>query len=330
MSQDIVACGLSDIGRRRRTNQDKVVALPGLYAVCDGMGGAQGGERASAIAAEQLGALARLPRRGPEDILHALGQAQGQAIALGRSLGGVAGTTVTGVVCATTPADGSSTADGGWHGRHAVGGSADDTLGDDTLGGGFPGTGVDDDATLPHDGVRAAAGGPASPGRPAAAAVPRCYVVNVGDSRTYHLDRFPDGSLNEHSFRQVTRDHSRRQEALDGGMDPREVERTIARNVITQCVGAPCGIRPDLFEMPAAGRFVVCSDGLHAEVSDAAIAAIAARHPDAGQAARLLIEAALEAGGNDNVSVIVVDMPHRMAAFTGTEADDPADRTVES
>jgi hypothetical protein len=54
-------------------------------------------------------------------------------------------------------------------------------------------------------------------------------------------------------------------------------------------------------------RIVLCSDGLHDEVSDSAIAKLAGRKAGPNAAAEALLEAALESGGRDNISVIVVD-----------------------
>ena len=142
----------------------------------------------------------------------------------------------------------------------------------------------------------------------------KCYVVNIGDSRTYHMSPGSDGRWDAASLTQITRDHSRRQEAIDSGeMTPEEAERVIARNVITQCVGAPMGIDPDIFMADASGRFIICSDGCHSEIGDATMATIAARHDTADAAARALIDASLNAGGDDNVTVIVVDMPAHAA-----------------
>ncbi|NEG96756.1 serine/threonine-protein phosphatase [Bifidobacterium sp. SMB2] len=136
------------------------------------------------------------------------------------------------------------------------------------------------------------------------------YVVNVGDSRTYHLGRTPDGSAWEaSSLVQITRDHSRRQEVIDtGAMLPELAEQLVPRNIITQCVGAPEGIEPDFFRADLTGRFIVCSDGLHSEIDNASIAAIAAAHETPQDAVNALVAAALDAGGRDNVTVIVVDV----------------------
>ncbi|EFA22962.1 PP2C family protein-serine/threonine phosphatase [Bifidobacterium gallicum] len=388
-AQAIAAYGCSDIGKRRATNQDSFVVSSGVYLVCDGMGGAQGGERASALTAQQMATLAQMPCREPADIREALRQAQVQTLALGRELGGVAGTTVTGIVCEYAPqpnaagARGESDEAGEYldenldgptltdlspisaNGQQAAAGQPDHAAQPDAtalLGQGeHPAQGaqstdtdhsahanhptharharhathrkaaLDADATLTseearqfavHDALSAGESGPGT-----------VFVVNVGDSRTYHLDRFPDGSFNPATLRQLTKDHSRRQEALDSGMSVQEVNRTIARNVITQCVGAPAGIRPDVTPVPATGRFIICSDGLHALVDDETIAHIASSHQDVAQTARLLIDAALDGGGDDNVSVVVVDMPTTqptVGAWTVPNDDDDMDSTMQS
>lgn len=250
MSLLTVTVGLdTNVGLVRKTNQDNLYAGNGVYAVCDGMGGGKGGERASADAVWRLAQLAERPRRGLDDIGAALRQAQDDVLALGGELGGIAGTTVTGVVLPTR--------------LGPDGGSADT----------------------------------------------RCYVVNVGDSRTYHMEAGSGGVWLADSLVCITRDHSKRQAAVDAGtMTPEEASRRIPRNIITQCIGSPDGIRPDWYAAPASGRFIICSDGLHAQVGHDRIAALAAADADPQAAADALVDAALQAGGSDNISVLVVDM----------------------
>ena len=152
------------------------------------------------------------------------------------------------------------------------------------------------------------------------------YVVNVGDSRTYHLSPLAHADApatdiipvwDAASLTRITRDHSQRQEAIDSGqMLPEEAEAPIPRNIITQCLG-------DL-----TGRFIICSDGLHGEVPDEQIAAIAAAHSSPQEAVDALVAAALDAGGTDNITVIVADMPltepehHAFSAFRLDEGED--------
>ena len=127
-------------------------------------------------------------------------------------------------------------------------------------------------------------------------------VFNVGDSRCYVLTK---GTL-----RQVTVDHSEVQEFVDAGVITRDQARVHPdRNVITRAVGQ---LRPplvDLFEVPAGegARFLLASDGLHSEVDDQVIATICAETTDRAELAAALIRAAESAGGNDNITVIVVD-----------------------
>lgn len=87
-----------------------------------------------------------------------------------------------------------------------------------------------------------------------------------------------------------------------------EASRCIPRNIITQCVGAPAGIQPDWYAARADGRFIICSDGLHAQIGREQLAEIAAAYADPQMAADMLVHAALNAGGRDNITVIVVDM----------------------
>lgn len=135
-----------------------------------------------------------------------------------------------------------------------------------------------------------------------------CYVLNIGDSRTYHLSRGANG-WDPNTLYRITHDHSQRQEAIDSGWLLPQEALSIPRNIITQCLGDPEGIHPDIYAVDCSGRFIACSDGLHGEVDDAAIARIAARYDEPQDAADALVHVALLSGGRDNVSVVVVDAP---------------------
>jgi protein phosphatase len=122
----------------------------------------------------------------------------------------------------------------------------------------------------------------------------------AGDSRVYLLR---NGVLS-----QVTKDHTEAQELVDNGVLTREQAKTWPRrNVITRAVGI--FEDPELEErcgdIKPADTFLLCSDGLTGHLSDEEIAATAYRlRPQ--QACDALIEATLERGATDNVTVIVV------------------------
>ncbi len=128
-------------------------------------------------------------------------------------------------------------------------------------------------------------------------------VFNVGDSRVYSWDG--------RDLEQLSVDHSAVQELVDAGLiRADEAERHPDRNVITRALGADEVVEPDIWLIPATGRqvFLICSDGLSKEVDDEQLAEILAG--DTGHAAGLageLVEAALEHGGRDNVTAIVVE-----------------------
>lgn len=136
-------------------------------------------------------------------------------------------------------------------------------------------------------------------------------VLNVGDSRVYEWDG--------QGLTQLTLDHSAVQELLDAGLiSPAEALVHPERNVITRALGADDDVDVDVWLLPATGArtFLVCSDGLTKELDDTQIAAIVAEHGDRlatgddasapTAVADALVDAALNAGGRDNVTVIVV------------------------
>ncbi|MFQ5785385.1 MAG: PP2C family protein-serine/threonine phosphatase [Alphaproteobacteria bacterium] len=129
----------------------------------------------------------------------------------------------------------------------------------------------------------------------------RGCIAHVGDSRAYRLDAS--------GFRQLTEDHTLALEMLRAGLiTPEEARRTPARHRLIRAVGLDDNVAVDVFPVEAAGAgaFLLCSDGLTGMVEDSAIAAILRdRAPDAEAACHALIAAALEGGGEDNVTVVV-------------------------
>ncbi len=134
---------------------------------------------------------------------------------------------------------------------------------------------------------------------------PTWVTLNIGDSRVY---LFRDGGL-----AQVTTDHSVVQELIAAGrLSPEEAENHPYGNVITRAVGPSDGVAPDYvrLEVIDGDRFVICSDGLTKELTDYGILHFLLQHDDPSAAADDMLEAALENGGRDNISIIVLDV-HR-------------------
>lgn len=128
-------------------------------------------------------------------------------------------------------------------------------------------------------------------------------VFNIGDSRVY---RDINGTLT-----QVTVDHSEVQELVDAGViTAAEARVHPARNVVTRSLGTDYAYQSDMWVLPpyAGERFVICSDGLTNEIDDARLHEILQAHGDPQVAAEELVRAAVEAGGRDNVTVVVVNL----------------------
>lgn len=136
---------------------------------------------------------------------------------------------------------------------------------------------------------------------------PHWFAFNVGDSRVY---RYADGILT-----QLTVDHSEVEELLSAGRITRQQAKLHPRrNVITRSLGTIPAPVPDIWVLPSVSgeTFVVCSDGLTTEVDEDDILVVLRRDLPAQQVAETLCQMAVEAGGHDNVSVVVVrDVDHR-------------------
>ncbi|MCW2541159.1 MAG: Protein serine/threonine phosphatase [Frankiales bacterium] len=262
----------TDVGLVRGQNEDELLVSPCLWAVADGMGGHAAGEVAAALAIQALAEL--VPRRSdppPDEV---------------RSDEPPAALTLDQIEAAVRAANEAIVASGERHPEQA--GMAT------TL------TGL---AIIRLDGTDRADLGARSDrsDRSNGADSLRWAVFNVGDSRVY---QFAGGRL-----RQLTVDHSEVQELItSGALSPSQARSYRRRNVVTRSLGG-YPPQPDTWVLPIQPneRFLLCSDGLTGELSDAAIADILSATPDPEEAVEALIAAAKTSGGRDNITVIVVD-----------------------
>jgi len=142
-------------------------------------------------------------------------------------------------------------------------------------------------------------------------------TLNIGDSRVYLLR---DGTLV-----QVTTDHSVVQELVAAGrLSPEEAENHPYGNVITRAVGPSESVAPDYvhLEIVDGDRFVICSDGLTKELTDYGIQHFLGEHAAAADAVRAMLDAALENGGRDNITIVVLNVSRGAASSTGDDSDD--------
>jgi serine/threonine protein phosphatase PrpC len=224
----------SDRGLVRLNNEDSYLVRRGLYAVCDGMGGARAGEVASEMACRGLLEIE------PDD-------ASAEDLA----------DTVVEIDLAIV--------------RRSL---------------------VEEDLVGMGTTLTAALAGEGS-----------LTLAHVGDSRAYRLR---SGGLD-----QLTEDHSWVAEMVRRGeLTPAQAAVHPHRSVITRVLGSGGELRPDIVEVPVeeGDRILICSDGLTSMVSDERIAEILGQNDEPPTAARLLVEAALASGGEDNVTVVVIDV----------------------
>ena len=223
----------TDTGRQRRGNEDAFYARSPLFAVADGMGGAQAGEVASHLAVEVLEQGLPEGAGSIEERLRARVTEANERI------------------MASAQAD---------HARTGMG---------TTLTVAYVG---EDDLTVAH----------------------------VGDSRLYRLR---DGA-----FERLTDDHSLVEELVrQGKLTPEEADEHPQRSIITRALGAEEGVEADSRTWP--GRhgdvYLICSDGLTSMIPEARVAEVLAAAPSLAVAGRSLIDAANDAGGRDNITVVL-------------------------
>ena len=225
----------SHTGRQRRANEDSFFARAPLFAVADGMGGAQAGEIASATAIEALGGgIPEGDAPGAEERLAAVVRdANGRIHELSRANERQAGmgTTMTAIL---------------------VG---------------------EDEVTVAH----------------------------VGDSRAYRL--------REGRLERITDDHSLVEELMrQGRLTPEEASEHPQRSVITRALGPEPHVEVDTSTWPARSGdvFLICSDGLTSMVDEAFIERTVIGAESLEAAGVALIDAANDAGGRDNITVILV------------------------
>ena len=233
------AAALSHVGKVRHTNQDawSYTVEAGLFVVCDGMGGAAGGEVASQAAVEAfVEHLAAVPEalRTSRAIAQAVCAANRRIqmrASHERALAGMGTTLVALAVCGTS----------------------------------------------------------------------EIAVVHVGDSRCYRWRR--------RELALCTADHSLIAEQVRMGvLTADEAERSPMRNVITRALGTKRTVAPEMQRLAVepGDVYLLCSDGLTRELSDEALRVLLSRDATLEERNSSLVEAALRAGGRDNVTSMLI------------------------
>ncbi len=288
----------SEVGLVRKMNQDSGYASPHLLVVADGMGGAAAGDLASAVAVDSI------RRLDTPDLL--TGSADPDTD--------------------PTPADGSTSSgtptSTGDDAEHTVIVPLDAEAPEQGAGGlnpllaRFAATVEEANSRIADlvaadyslEGMGTTVTGAVFDGR-------RIGLVHIGDSRAY--------LLREGSLERLTHDHSWVQSLVDDGkISPEEAAYHPHRSLLLKVLNGQPANDPDLttVELQAADRLLFCSDGLCGLVDDPQIAELAA-HPDLEVAVTDLVDAALAAGGIDNITVILAEAVEAGAATaveTGT------------
>jgi serine/threonine protein phosphatase PrpC len=131
----------------------------------------------------------------------------------------------------------------------------------------------------------------------------QAFFAHVGDSRAY--------LLRDDELSQVTEDHTLVQRMVkEGRLNREDANAHPQRSIITRALGVDPQVQVDTFEIRVrdGDRLLLCSDGLTSMVSDSRIQEILTGESDPQRAGDRLIALANEAGGEDNITVVIVDI----------------------
>jgi PPM family protein phosphatase len=153
----------------------------------------------------------------------------------------------------------------------------------------------------------------------------RVHIAHVGDSRAYLLR---NGEL-----RQVTEDHTLVARMVkEGRLKAEEAERHPQRSIITRALGVDADVDVDLetLQLEEGDRLLLCSDGLSSMIDNESIGDVLRNEEDPQVAADALVALANGAGGEDNITVVLLDVtdrPVEKQPTTGTASTSGPHRT---
>ena len=232
------SAALTDIGKRRETNQDEIVSAPelGFFAVCDGMGGLDSGALASEELCEHLRAFAA----DSENVEDAGKMLRDEIKAFNAKIFEEQNKSFIsyGTTCCAA-----------W----LVGGTA--------------------------------------------------HIVSVGDSRAY---LYSNGAL-----RQITKDHSLAWLLIERNEITKDEGRSHpTSSQLLKFVGMKGDLNADIFPVPVKSEdiLLLCSDGLWGMIGDEKIGELISGKNEPDEKARVLVDAANESGGRDNISVVLIEI----------------------
>lgn len=127
------------------------------------------------------------------------------------------------------------------------------------------------------------------------------FIAHVGDGRVYKISK--DGKI-----RKITRDHSLVEYMVERGeITPQEAAVHPQRHIITRALGTDYTINADMISesITRADTILLCSDGLTGMLSDEKISSVITESRELSEAAQTLVRLANDAGGKDNITVII-------------------------